>query len=930
VQNRTACRQFSLVGDAALTPAEDAAMRRTLSLTVLLALGAVAPTARAQQPPLIDRELFFGDPQISGAQISPDGRFISFRRPYKSVINIWVKRTSEPFDAAKPVTADTTRPVSGYFWSQDSRYVLYVQDKGGNENYHIYAVDPSAAAEPATGVPPARDLTPYGAIQARITAVPRRTPNTIVVSLNDRDPQYHDVYRLDITTGQRTLAFENKETVAGFFTDEDGNLKLAVRVQPDGGTQILRVDGTALTPVYDCSNEETCGPVRMHKDGRRVYMITNKGAGVDLSRLVLFDPQTQGVEVVESDPEQQVDFGGAVFSDVTGDLLATAYVGDRLRIYPKARDFARDLENIRRQLPDGELGIGAQTADEKLWIVSVSRDVDPGSAYLYSRVTGTATLLYRSRPDLPSNALAFEKPVRFAARDGRSIPAYLTLPKGVPATNLPTVIMPHGGPWARDQWGYDSYAQFLANRGYAVLQPNFRGSTGYGKKFLNAGNKQWGTGAMQHDISDGVQYLIREGIADRGRVGIFGGSYGGYATLAGLAFTPDLYAAGVSYVGPSNLITLLNSIPPYWAPVRKIFNVRLGNPDDSVDVEHLKEMSPLNSADKIRAPLLVIQGANDPRVNKAESEQIVVSLRDRGQPVEYLLAPDEGHGFVGRENRLAVAVAMEKFFAVHLRGRYQESMPPDVAAKLAAITVDPKTVTVSKAPPGGAAMAGATVTASQGATLVPVTLSYSSTIKTMGQERQMSATRTVSAAAFAGRPVWRIVDAAQVQGTTVADTLDLDRATLRPVRRDASAGATVTLRFAADSVNGAIQVSGQKLPISAALSGPVFAEGAGTELALAGLPLASGYQATMRVFALLSQKVRSMKIEVTGADTVTCAAGTFATFVVQVTPQDGDQGGTATYHVMQDAPHFVVQSSAQLPAMTGGGTSDAVLTAVKR
>ncbi|MDH5198765.1 MAG: prolyl oligopeptidase family serine peptidase, partial [Gemmatimonadota bacterium] len=844
------------------------------------------------------------------------------------VRNIYVKRLDEPFEAAHPVTADE-RPVPGYFWSRDGKFILYVQDKGGNENFHIYAVNPAAAPEAATGVPAARDLTPYGAIQARITAVPRTTPNTIVVSLNDRDPQWHDVHTIDLTTGERTLVLENNDRVAGYFADRDGHIRLGVRIKDDGGTEVLRLDGAAFTPVYECSNEESCGPLRVHKDGRRVYMITNKGADVDLSRLALLDPQTKALEVVESDPDGQVDFGGAAFSDVTGDLLATVYVGDRVRIYPKTDEFARDLERIRAALPDGELGVGSQTADERYWIISVSRDVDPGAAYLFDAHTGTATLLYRSRPSLPSEHLAFATPVRYPARDGLSIPAYLTLPRGVEAKNLPTVIVPHGGPWARDSWGYDPYAQFLANRGYAVLQPNFRGSTGYGKQFLNAGNKQWGIGDMQHDISDGVAYLVKQGIADPQKVAIFGGSYGGYATLAGLAFTPELYAAGVSYVGPSNLLTLLASIPPYWAPVRKIFNVRLGNPDDPADLELLKQMSPIHAADQIRVPLLVIQGANDPRVNKAESEQIVVSLRDRGHAVEYILAPDEGHGFAGRENRLAISVAMEKFFGKHLGGRYQEAMPADIAAKLAAITVDPTTVTVTKAPPGGAAMAGAMITAGNGAALAPMTLTYSAMVKTMGQEQQYGSTRTVTAATFDGRPVWRIVEAVQAQGVTAADTVDVDKTTLIPVRRDATGGATVSLRFTDTRVTGKLQIGPQSVPIDLPLEGAVFGEGASRDALLASLPFSETYEGGMQMLALLTQKIRSMKIAVTGSETVTTGAGTFETWVVTLTPLDGDESGTATLHVTRDAPHLVVKGTVRLPAMMGSGTQEVELTGRK-
>jgi dipeptidyl aminopeptidase/acylaminoacyl peptidase len=898
-----------------------------LLVPALLVLGVPIPAA-AQQPPLIDRELFFGDPEISGAQISPDGRFISFRKPYRGVMNIWVKRTPEPFEAAKPMTADTTRPVPGYFWSQDSRYLLYVQDKGGNENYHIYAVDPAASADPATGVPPARDLTPYGAIQARISSVPRKTPNTILVAVNDRDPQWHDAYRLDLASGTRTLVMENRDRVAGFFADQDGNIRMAVRITDDGGTELLRVnrDG-ALDPVYDCSNEETCGPVRVHQDGRRVYLITNKGADLDLARLVLFDPDSQALEVVDSDPERQVDFGGAIFSDVTDDLLATVYVGDRVRIYPKTPEFTRDLEHLRRALPDGELGVSAQTADERYWIVSVERDVDPGAAYLFDREAGTASLLYRSRPTLPSDHLALMKPVRYQARDGLTIPAYLTLPRGVEARNLPTVIMPHGGPWGRDMWGYDAYAQFLANRGYAVLQPNFRASTGYGKKFLNAGNRQWGIGSMQHDISDGVAYLVSEGVADPRRVAIFGGSYGGYATLAGVAFTPELYAAGVSYVGPSNLLTLLASIPPYWAPVRRIFNHRLGDPDNPADLELLKKMSPIHAADRIRAPLLVIQGANDPRVNKAESEQIVVSLRDRGRPVEYLLAPDEGHGFAGRTNRLAVAAAMEKFLAGHLGGRFQESLPADIAARLASLTVDPRTVVVTTAPPGGAAMAEAMLAAGRGEAMRPLTLSYLTTVRTMGYERKVASTRTVTAASFDGRRVWRIVDAADVGEVVAADTLDLDRATLAPVRRDAHGGALISLRYAADRVTGRLLMGPQSVPVDVKLEGAVFGEGAGRDVLLASLPLADGYQTGFRTFAVLSQKVRPMRVAVTGRETVTTGAGTFETWVVALTALDGDEGGTGTLYLTRDAPHVVVRGTVNVPAMLGGGTQEMELTA---
>lgn len=666
-------------------------MKHILTFITLLIALAPGRTVISQVPPLIDRDLFFGDPQVTNAQISPDGEYISFIKPYRDVMNIWVKGTDEPFDAAKPITADSTRPVRGYFWSQDARYVLYTQDKGGNENFHVYVVDPAGVVDPQSGLPVARNITDLENTRAFIYSVPENTPGEIIVGLNDRDPRYHDVYRVNLETGERRLIRQNDDEIAGWTFDLEGNLRVAERVKEDGSTEILRVDGDELVPVYTCTVEESCYTIRFHKDNQRVYMISNKGNDVDLARLLLLDPVNLSEEVVEVDPEGQVDFGDAAFSDATEELVATYYVGDRTRIYPKDELFRHDLEILRSKLPEGEIYFSSSTEDDNLQIVSVTRDVDPGSTYLYNRKTGEVALLYRSRPELPSENLAESKPIRYQARDGLEIPAYLTTPRGVSPQNLPLVVLPHGGPWGRDTWGFDGFAQFLANRGYAVLQPNFRSSTGYGKNFLNLGNGEWGD-SMQDDITDGVQYLIDQGIADPERIGIMGGSYGGYATLAGLTFTPDVYAAGVSIVGPSNLITLLNSIPPYWASVKHMFNVRIGNPDNPEDVERLKRQSPFYSAQKIKAPLLVVQGANDPRVKQAESDQIVVAARDNGIDVEYLIAPDEGHGFARRENRLAMAAAIEAFFAKHLKGRFQEAKSDEIADVLKRLTVDVQTV----------------------------------------------------------------------------------------------------------------------------------------------------------------------------------------------------------------------------------------------
>ncbi len=677
-------------------------MKRLLWCVVCVSIalaGCAAPEPQVSEAPLIDRELFFGDPEYSGAQISPDGEWISFLKPYNDVRNIWVKGVDEPFEAARPVTADA-RPVMGYFWSWDSEYILYVQDKNGDENFHVWAVDPGAEAEAATGVPPARDLTPVEGVRARIYDVPKNDPDTIVVGLNDRDPSFHDVYTVSISTGERELMIENTQQVAGYQFDLDGDVRLAVRQTPDGGTEILRVDGNDLEQIYTCSYLENCYPYQFHPDDERFYLVSNKGDDVDLTRLMLMNAETGETEVLESDPENQVDFAGAFFHPDTDELLMTYYVGDRVRMYPKTDAIESDIEVLRASLPHGELGFMSATRDLGRMLVSISSDVDPGSVYLYERESGEVEKLYSSRPDLPSDQLSPMQPIRYTARDGLEIHAYLTIPKGKEAKNLPVVLHPHGGPWARDYWGYNPYAQFLANRGYAVLQPNFRSSSGYGKAFLNAGNKEWGTGAMQHDLTDGVNYLIEQGIADPERIGIFGGSYGGYATLAGVTYTPDLYACGVPYVAPSNLITLIESFPAYWRPFLKgSWYLRVGDPENEADREDLIARSPLFKVDQIKVPLLVVHGANDPRVKQRESDQIVVALRDKGADVEYIVAPDEGHGFRAPDNRMALAVAMEAFLAKHLGGRYQEDVPPDLAMHLAEITVDVDTVSLEEPPP---------------------------------------------------------------------------------------------------------------------------------------------------------------------------------------------------------------------------------------
>lgn len=649
-------------------------------------------------PPLIDRELLFGNPEIAGAQISPDGKFIAFMKPYKDTRNVWVKRTDEPFEKAKLITNRTDRPIPSFFWSRDGKFILFVQDKGGDENFNVYAVNPNDAPVAGSDVPAARNLTEsQKKVRAVIYAVPKSEPDAIYVGLNDRDAAWHDLYKVKISTGERALIAKNTDRIGGWLFDNNDKARLATRTTEQGDTEILRVDdGGKFTKVYSCGIFESCAPIHFHKDNTRVYMMTNKGDDRDLIQLSLFDPATGKEELVESDPLKRVDFGDAAFSNVSNELLFTAYEDDKNRLYWKDKSLEADYNLIKKKLGgDKEISFDSTTSDEQIWLISANSDIEPGSKLLFDRKTKKLTPLYTSREKLPREALSPMIPIRYKSSDGLEIPAYLTLPKGVEPKNLPVVIFPHGGPWGRDSWGYNSFAQFFANRGYAVLTPNFRASTGYGKKFLNAGNNQWGD-KMQDDLTWGVKYLVAQGIADPKRIGIMGGSYGGYATLAGVTFTPDLYSAAVAYVAPSNLMTLLETIPPYWEAIRTTFYKRMGDPNTPEGKAQLLRQSPLNSADKIKTPLMVVQGANDPRVNIREANQIVVALRDRNYPVEYIVAPDEGHGFARPVNNMAMIAAAEKFLAKHLGGRYQETMTPEVTTRLKEITVDPKTVVLAK------------------------------------------------------------------------------------------------------------------------------------------------------------------------------------------------------------------------------------------
>ena len=648
--------------------------------------------SNAQTVPLLDRDLFFGNPEIAGGSISPDGKYITFMKEHQGIMNIFIKGFDEPFEKARPIT-DSKRPLYGYFWTYDSKYILYVKDNDGDENMNVFAVDPNAKSAGGP-LPVSRNLTPMKNVAAQIFLVSKKNPDIMYVGLNDRDPAWHDLYELSISTGKTKLLYKNTERITGFDFDWNETMRAMSKTDEKGNTILYNVgEGNKLTPIYDFNVQESAYITGWTEDNKNCYFVSNKGE-LDKSVLFMMDWETSKLTEVERDPMNKVDFGGAIFDSESHKFVGTSYTVDKTVNYWRDDYYKNLYAYLESQFPGKEVSVQSTTRDKSKMLIATSGDRFASELHLYDASTKKLTFQYTSRPALKAveQYLAPMQPITYKSSDGLEIPAYLTLPVGIDPKNLPVVMLIHGGPKGpRDSWGYDPEAQFLANRGYAVLQPNFRASGGYGKKFLNAGDGQWGL-LMQDDITWGVKYLVEKGIADKNRVAIMGGSYGGYATLAGLAFTPDLYACGVDIVGPSNIFTLLESVPAYWESGRAFLYGMVGDPNTEAGKNRIREASPLFSADKIVKPLLIIQGANDPRVKQAEADQIVVALRDKGKQVAYLLAKDEGHGFAKPLNKKAMYAEVEQFLASVLKGRAQTDMKEDVAKQLELIKVDVKQV----------------------------------------------------------------------------------------------------------------------------------------------------------------------------------------------------------------------------------------------
>lgn len=636
-----------------------------LSLIVLIALASSSCTGNCSEDSLIQRDVLFGNPDRSNILLSPDGTRISYLAPINGVLNVWVAPVDDPGNA-KLVTNDTYRGIRTYGWSYTNEHIIYRQDINGDENWRVYIVNLTSGV--------IKDLTPFEKVQSQLYTNSRRFPKELIVGLNNRDPRYHDLYRINIDTGNVTLVQNNTEGFSIYRVDENYSIRLAQKMTSDGGNEIYRANGKGgwdiilKIPMEDVLTTYMLG---FNETEESIYLADSRGRNT--AGLFLFDLNTGRQSLLAEDPK--ADFDGMIMHYAKRNAQAAAFTYERRSWKILDNSIAGDIEYLQN-LEDGEVEIVSRSLDDRFWVVAYLIDNGPVQYYYYDRDNGTATFLFTNRKSLEGIPLAKMHPVVIESRDGWDLVSYYTLPLnssddgGLPNKPLPMILYVHGGPWDRDEWGYNPVHQWLADRGYAVLSVNFRGSTGFGKNFTDAGDKEWGN-RMQDDLIDAVNWSIESKIADPKRIGIMGGSYGGYATLAALTFTPRVFACGVDIVGPSNLITMMETIPPYWVPEFEIYLTRVGDNRTEEGRDFLRTRSPLFFVDRIERPLLIGHGANDPRVNENESEQIVREMQSKSIPVTYVLYSDEGHGFARPENKISFYAVTEAFLSHHLGGRFQ-------------------------------------------------------------------------------------------------------------------------------------------------------------------------------------------------------------------------------------------------------------------
>ncbi|MEO0530588.1 MAG: S9 family peptidase [Planctomycetota bacterium] len=646
----------------------------------------IPETNTMAEVPLIPRDVLFGNPDKAQARLSPDGKWLSYLKPVNGVLNVWVG-PADDVSAAVAVTDDTLRGIRSHSWAYNSRHIVYTQDKGGDENWHVYATN----VETKETI----DLTPIDGVRGQIAGASERFPDELLIGFNDRDQRFHDLYRVSIATGEKTLVQENPG-VAGFVTDDDLKVRLAVNFTPDAGQVWLQPESeepgekgyTEWEEMEKFSSVDamTSGPSGFNKTGTVLFFEDSRDRNT--AGLFARSLETGETTLIAEDP--RADVGGVMTHPTEKTLQAVSFTYSRTEWKVLDDAIKQDIEFLQ-QFPEangfsGEFIVTSRTLDDTQWTVAYIQDAGPVRFYVYTRpVNGDGDYemryLFSSRDDLDDYPLAKMRTPVIESRDGLNLVSYLTLPvgtdtdgDGVPTEPVPLVLDVHGGPWARDGWGFNASHQWLANRGYAVLSVNYRGSTGFGKDFINAANGEW-SGKMHDDLLDAVNWAIDEGIADKKRVCIMGGSYGGYATLVGLTFTPTVFACGVDIVGPSSLVTLMNNVPPYWYQFMPVMKERVGDWTTETGIAQLEARSPLNRVDKIERPLLIGQGANDPRVKQLEADQIVAAMSEKGIPVTYALYPDEGHGFARPENRTSFNAVTEAFLAEHLGGRYEPLAP---------------------------------------------------------------------------------------------------------------------------------------------------------------------------------------------------------------------------------------------------------------
>jgi dipeptidyl aminopeptidase/acylaminoacyl peptidase len=640
------------------------------ALAALTLYGGLAVAAGKSATHLIPRTALFGNPVRAQARLSPDGKYLSFLAPKNGVLNVWLAPFGK-LEAAKAITDDKKRGIRQHFWADDGKHILFLQDEGGDENWRVYSVDVESHKQV--------DLTPLKNVRAEIVGISPERPDVALVALNDRVPEYHDLYEINIATGERKLVERNDQEFAGYLEDLQLRPRLAVKTLEDGGGEIYRHTDKGWEPFlkYGRDDSLTTKPVIIEQGGNTALMLSSIAR--DKAALISVD-LTNGKQTVVGESDK-ADVSEVWLDPRTRKPQAFGVEYMTTEIQPLVPAVGQDIQRLTGALGP-QFEVVSRTLDDTKWVVAVDDPVKVVSSYLYDRATGKVTKLFDQRPELAGAPLRPMKPVEIKTRDGFSLVGYLTLPAGTgesnggggsaafdrPASPVPLVLDVHGGPWARDSYGFNGEHQWLANRGYAVLSVNYRGSTGLGKKFINAGDHEWARN-MHNDLLDAVDWAIREKIAQPDKVAIYGGSYGGYATLVGLTFTPDKFACGVDIVGPSNLFTLLNSIPPYWKSFFEDMVRRIGDPRTAEGRELLKQRSPLTHADKISKPLLIAQGANDPRVKQAEADQIVAAMKSRKLPVTYVLYPDEGHGFARPQNRLSFYAVAEGFLAKTLGGQ---------------------------------------------------------------------------------------------------------------------------------------------------------------------------------------------------------------------------------------------------------------------